>query len=296
MPKRYIDLHCHSLYSDGTFSPAELIAEARQAGLAALALTDHDNHDGWIELKAAADEAGDIEVVPGIEISTRQECPDGVFRRFDVLAYLFDPASGYLDGKLKTLREAREERNARMIVRLAGMGIEISMERLREIAGGRVIGRPHFARAMMEKGYVRTLSEAFERYLGDRAPGYVSKETMTAVRAIQVAREAGGVCSLAHPGEARVADQGLWRDILAQLSEAGLVGLECHYPEHSDRDARMFLDLAKRFGLVATGGSDFHGANRPGVYLGKGRGDLRVPYEALEELRQRRPSAPPATP
>jgi hypothetical protein len=205
---------------------------------------------------------------------------------------LFDPNSTILSEKLEKLRRLRSERNASMLKRLAELGVEISEERVAELAGGRVVGRPHFARAMMEKGYVKTMQEAFDRYLADGGPGYVRKDSLTAERAIELVSKAGGVCAVAHPGEHRnVTEAEQWRVILAPFVDAGMGGLECLYPEHTPKQRKMFLEVADYFGLVPTGGSDFHGANRPGVRLGKGRGNLEVPYEALEKLRERQAAA-----
>lgn len=291
MDQRPIDLHCHSTFSDGTLTPTQLVAEATRAGLAALALTDHDTFDGWPELEAAARDAP-LEVIPGVELSTRHPFPGSRERRLDLLCYGFDPAAPEFGERLAELRARRTRRNAAMAERLRGLGLDVSLEEATAEAGaGGVVGRPHFARVMLRKGYIATLAEAFEKYIGDDGPGHVQKENLTTIEAITLASRAGARCAIAHPGELRITSFDTWRAVLAPMVDAGLAGIEALYAEHRPEQVRFFRDLADAFGLVATGGSDFHGANRPGVRLGVGRGNLLVPYEVLRELKAWRVAA-----
>ncbi|QJA06347.1 PHP domain-containing protein [Thermosulfurimonas marina] len=276
-----IDLHTHSTASDGTYSPAELVHLAVQEGLSALALTDHDTVEGLFEAQAEAQGLG-LAFVPGVEISVRFEGPG----HCHVLGYFVDPESEGLRETLALLQQARSERNLRMVEKLQALGIEITLEELKERAGGGEIGRPHFAALLVEKGVVRKVEEAFERYLKKGAPAYVPKARLTEEEAFSAIRAAGGLPVLAHPWHLHLSPEALARYV-ARLKDLGLAGIEAYYTDHTPEFTSLCLELARRFDLVATGGSDFHGHNKPDIKLGRGFGNLRVPEECYRRLRER---------
>ena len=272
-----IDLHVHSTHSDGTLTPAELIAAARAAGLTALALTDHDTVSGAPELLEAA-RGGPIRAVPGVELSAEFE--PGTMH---LLGYGFrwdDPA---LNAILSRLRDGRADRNRRILDLLAEHGMPMEMGEALACAGGESVGRPHIARAMMARGYVKSIEEAFERWLAKGRPAYQPRYRLKPEEAIPAISAAGGAAVLAHPVSLKIAEKELVA-LIRRLREAGLRGIEVWHPEHTAAQRRRYLQLAQDHGLVATGGSDFHGAVKPAIRLGRGFGDLRVPDEALGKL------------
>jgi predicted metal-dependent phosphoesterase TrpH len=249
-----IDLHTHSSCSDGTLPPAEVIRRAAGIGLEVVALTDHDTTEGLAEAEAAGAELG-IEVVPGIELSAEHEG-----RSVHVLAYWPDPTEPELRAELERLRDERLGRAAGMIDRLRELGIQISLERVREIAGGGPIVRPHIAQALVEAGAVASEQEAFDRYIGDGGIAYVEKRALHPVDAVGLILRSGGVCVLAHPGlYGDRSGVGVPEEVVEAMAEAGMQGLEVEHPEHAFEDRERFRRLAARLGLVPTGGSDFHG-------------------------------------
>jgi hypothetical protein len=287
---KWVDLHTHSTFSDGSITPTELVAEARAAGLAAIALTDHDTCDGIGEFLAASRDSG-IETLAGVEVSA--EFGD---RTVHILGYGINPAHERLRTVLQKLVEGRNERNAKMIRKLQLLGIRIELQEVEAIAGEQVVGRPHFAQVLLRKGVVRTFDEAFDRYLARGRPAYFERFRLGPEETIALIAEAGGVTALAHPYY-----MGLSSDLvtatLARLKGAGLVGVEAYYTEHTEEETRLYVEIANRLGLLVTGGSDFHGAIKPDIALGWGRGSLRVPYalfERLVEALQRRGWNPPA--
>jgi len=285
MTERLIDLHCHTTMSDGTLTPADIARLAKETGLSALAITDHDTTDAWPEFSATAAEIG-LEPITGVELSTTAILPNGRQRRLDLLGYLFDPAAPSLAERLQRMRNARGRRNDQMIEKLREHGMEITLEEVAAQAGGRVVGRPHFARVLVNKGYVKDASQAFTKWLGDDAAGYVPRVNLSTEDAIGIVVAAGGKPVLAHPGEVHLDDQAWWDELLTRFKVAGLAGIEVNYAEHGPDKVKKFGDLAKKHELVATGGSDFHGDNRPGVRLGRGRGGLRISYAVLDALRR----------
>jgi predicted metal-dependent phosphoesterase TrpH len=271
-----IDLHTHSSCSDGTLPPAEVIRLAAGIGLEVVALTDHDTTEGLAEAEAAGAELG-VEVVPGIELSAEHEG-----RSVHVLAYWPDPAEPELRAELERLRDERLGRAAGMIDKLRELGIEVSLERVREIAGGGPIVRPHIAQALVEVGAVASEQEAFDRYIADGGPAYVEKHALHPVDAVGLILRAGGVCVLAHPGlfDDR-SGTGVPEEVIEAMAAAGMQGLEVDHPEHEPEDRERYRLLASRLGLVPTGGSDFHGERLERSPLG---GALCDP-EAFAELR-----------
>lgn len=274
-----IDLHTHSTASDGTFSPSELIHLAKREGLKALALTDHDTTKGLPEAYEAAREEG-IPFLCGVEISVKFNGTG----HFHLLGYFLSPELPPLEETLKALQEARKRRNELMIEKLRALGVEITLTELEEIAKGE-IGRPHFARLLVEKGYVRTPDEAFEKYLRKGAPAYVPKALLEPKEAIERILQAKGIPVLAHPITLKLTPTEL-SNYLRELKELGLRGVEAYYSEHNRDFTNFLLNETQRLGLLLTGGSDFHGANKPDIRLGRGFGNLRVPDECFVNLKQ----------
>ena len=251
-----IDLHTHSNASDGTLDPAEVVAEAARHGLSTIALTDHDTTDGWAEASAAAQRHG-VDLVPGVELSTQHA---GV--SVHLLAYLVDPAHGELAAEMWHARSSRDTRLERMVAKLAGAGIPISMEAvLARSKPGATLGRPHIADALVAAGYVRTRDEAFIDVLGDTSPFYVRHYAPDVVRAVRLVREAGGVPVMAHPFANR---RGATVDdeVIEEMAEAGLAGLEANHRDHYGPERAHAQRLADRLGLFTTGASDFHGTGK----------------------------------
>jgi len=273
-----IDLHSHTNESDGTCSPAELIQEAVRAGVTVLGITDHDTFRGVDQAAPLAREAG-VELVCGIELSTKLHG-----HSVHLLGYFLG------DNGLKTFRSwvlemqaSRRERNVRLAARLRELGFKITLEEA-ESRGRGMTGRPHFAQLMVEKGYVASLRQAFDEYLDESAKGYVHRIEPQFAEGVARIREAGGIASLAHPVRVRADIP----TILPELCDAGLNALEAYHSDHTGRDTQQYLKLAARYGLMVTGGSDFHGAVKPGVLLGTGfNGNLRIPTDLFDQLRER---------
>ena len=267
-----IDLHTHSTASDGLLAPAALVRLAREQGLDVIALTDHDNVAGVAEAQAEGQRVG-LTVIPGVEINT--DLPEGGGEAH-VLGYFVECDQPAFLGTLATLRDARERRGERMVEKLRAQGLDISWERVRELAQGSV-GRPHVAEALIERGYANNIVDAFDRWLGRGRPGYVPRLKLSPEDAVRFIRSAYGVPALAHPADIPHLEDKL----LPSLVSAGLLGLECYYGEYAAATVRHLADLAAAHSLIATGGSDYHGPNRHPTLLG-GR---RVPSEAAERLR-----------
>jgi predicted metal-dependent phosphoesterase TrpH len=274
-----IDLHAHTTASDGSLTPTELVALARERGLRALGVTDHDTVGGVEEAVAAGHLAG-VEVVPGIELSV--DYPHG---QFHLLGYFIDPRSAVLSDRLTALQENRRTRNTRMLERLQALGLPLTLEDVVREAGGGQIGRPHMALALVRQGVVASTQEAFDRYLADGRPGHVPKLKLPPEEAIPLIHAAGGRAVLAHPYSLRFPDTAAFDVEIARLREAGLDGLEAYYSQHTPEQTARFLALAARVGLLVTGGSDFHGRSKPHVHLGVVHDGQALPDELLEALR-----------
>ena len=277
-----VDLLVHSSASDGTETPDVVVARAAAAGVSALALTDHDTLSGIPEAREAAARFP-IDLIPGVELSVNHA---GV--KIHLLAYFLEPSSGPLQDRLEELRRGRTIRNNSIVERLTELGYPITMEDVVAHAAGEVVGRPHIADALVEAGAIANRSEAFVDLLGDGGSAYVDRDRLTAVDAVELATESGGVTSIAHPLTIN-ADAARLRLIFEELREAGLTGIEAYYSEHSPPIRAQLAAVATELGLVATGGSDYHGSGKPGLRIGSGHGDLVVPDSALQELRRRRP-------
>ena len=243
-----IDLHSHTTASDGELSPEDLLARARVAGVTTLAVTDHDTVKGLARARAAADALG-IRLVPGIEVSTEAEA-----REIHILGHFVDPTEPGLTRFSDRLQDERAERMGRMVERMNQLGFPVTLDEVERIAAGAHIGRPHLALALVERGYVTSTREAFDRFLGDGKPGYVSRFRVSAEDAIAMLHHAGGTATLAHPGSSKVSTPTLER-----LVRAGLDGLEIFHPDHVPSQREAFLRQAETLGLVPTAGSDFHG-------------------------------------
>ncbi len=274
-----LDLHLHTTRSDGSLPPTEVLALAQKVGVSALAITDHDTVEGLPEAFEAGEALG-IEVIPGVEISSRFGDNE-----LHVLGYFPDwKDQDFLD-KLATLRKARHTRNPRMVEKLNELGLALTYDEVKTLAGTDSVGRPHIARVLMDKGYVQSAKEAFDRYLAQGAAAYVPRELPEPVEAIQWIRAAGGVPVLAHPTWVKLSGEALVQ-LCRTLKEAGLMGIEVFYSTHKPQQTSEYLDLARRLDLLVTGGSDFHGITKPDIEVGVGRGGLKVPGKLLEPLKK----------
>ncbi len=281
----YIDLHTHSTASDGIYSPTELLRRAKDIGLRVLALTDHDTTDGVDEAAQAA-RALDIDFIPGIEINT-----DVSGGEVHVLGYFVEYARPAFQAVIKVLRDARERRGQRMVELLNEQGVNVSWDRVREIAQG-AVGRPHVAKALLEAGYVQTIGEAFDKYIGTNCFAYVPRYRLTPEDAVRLIASANGLPVMAHPVELPGLDE--LRNWLPGLRDAGMVGLETYYGPYTPEDERALRALADEYNLIPTGGTDFHG---PGIHPTP-LGGRHVPYESVERLKaeaaKRRGHTPPS--
>lgn len=275
-----IDLHTHSTFSDGSLTPEALVDLAVQVGLKTIALTDHDGMRGIARFMAACRTAG-IRGIPGVEISV--DCKSGTLH---MLGYFPDEKEPRLDAALTRIRQGREDRNQVILEKLNHQGFKIAWQDVLDCAGDDVVGRPHFARALIGKGYFKKKDDVFDRLLGKGQPAYVDRFRLNAEESIAMIRSAGGVAVLAHPLTLGLHRKGM-RALLTDLVAKGLQGLEAYYPEHDASQTRNWLTLAAEFSLLVTGGSDFHGAMNPDLRLGSGFGNLAVPDDLADRLYER---------
>jgi predicted metal-dependent phosphoesterase TrpH len=280
-----IDLHVHSSCSDGSDTPEEICELAVAAGLRAVALTDHDTLEGIPAARARAAEL-ELELVAGCEVSCAFS--PGTLH---LLCYFVEPGRGPLAEELRALSLDRVRRNEAMARRLAALGLPVDYEEVLAEAGGGEVGRPHFAAVLVRHGAAANVQEAFDRYLAKGAPGYVSKARLDPEAAIETAHASGAVAVLAHPLSLALDAESLDAAV-SRLADAGLDGLECHYGRYTLAERERLAALAGRLGLAVTGGSDYHGRYKPDLALGRGRGDLAVPDDLLEQLAARRPGEP----
>lgn len=279
---KYVDLHVHSTASDGTLTPSEVVERAASLSLAAIALTDHDTTAGVTEAKKKAEElkkqGTSIEVYSGVEISAAYKKRD-----IHIVGLFIDENNDLLNRTLEDARENRESRNLRILERFEALGIHLTMDDLNEGAADTVITRAHFGRALMKKGITSSIQEAFEKYLNEDGPCYVAREYLEPEQAIRLILKAGGVPVLAHPLLYQLPHDELTA-LLDRLKKAGLRGIEVYYSSNRGSDEMNVKALASYFSLVPSGGSDFHGAIKPTIELGKGKGNLKVPYSVLQHL------------
>jgi predicted metal-dependent phosphoesterase TrpH len=275
------DLHMHSTHSDGTDSPRTLVEMAKARGLAAIAVTDHDTFSAWPEAKKAGEELG-VRVLAGVEISVEY-----AGKTVHMLGYCFDSGADLLAEKLGVILKGREERNVQIVKKLNDLGMDISYDEIAAEAGGKVVGRPHFAAVMIRKGYVKERQEAFDKYLAKGAAAYMDRLRFGPEDSVAMIREAGGVAVLAHPKLVRFPEGEKLEDLVKALADAGLGGIECYYSLHTSEETEEYLRLAAKYNLVATGGSDYHGRNKPTISMGTGEGNLSVPIVCADELEER---------
>ena len=274
---RQIDLHVHTTASDGTYRPAEAVSLAAGLGLSAIAVTDHDTAAGYAEAAKAGARFG-LEIVPGIEISTTY------FGAVHILGYFIDPQAPALNQVLDWVVQDRDERNRKMAEMMAADGMPIRYEEMQQ-RFGTVIGRPHFGELLIELGYAKDMQDAFDHYIEKGQKYYLPRHFLSIEKSIEIIREAGGVPVLAHPFQYRLGDERL-RLLIEHCMEHGLLGMECLYSLYDGEQSEYLLRLAKEYGLSPTGGSDFHGSNKPHISLGTGTGSLAVPYEYLDKLKE----------
>jgi predicted metal-dependent phosphoesterase TrpH len=266
-----VDLHIHSTASDGRLSPEEVVAKAAGLGLKIMALTDHDSIEGIVPALKAAVAFPGLKVIPGVEIST--DMPDG---QAHVLGYYIDFHGDELKSALERFRNSRDRRARGMVTKLAGLGIDIDWERVKEIAGEGSVGRPHIARAMLEKGYISTLGEAFNKYIGQDGPAYVERDKMTPAEAVKLIIQARGLPVLAHPFTVKTPEP-----LIGELKEAGLIGIEAYYKDYSPEQTDTILGWAEKHNLIATGGTDYHGIDDSTEVI---LGSVDVPLESAAKL------------
>jgi len=265
-----VDLHTHTIASDGTLRPRELVAEAAKRGVRVLAVTDHDSTEGLAEAIEEARRHPPLTIVPGIEINCDVEGAE-----IHILGYCMDYEAPWFQEFCRAQREERRARVYRMAERLAALGMPIDVERVFALVQEGSAGRPHVARVMVERGYVKTVREAFDKYLAADKPAHVPRKKLTPEDAVRLLRRAGGVPVFAHPG---LSDRD---ELVPALVAAGLMGIECYYSEHSATQRGAYVDLCRRYDLVATGGSDFHGPSVRAAVLGNPTVPLAV-WDALQ--------------
>ena len=274
-----IDLHTHSTFSDGTFTPLQLVKYAEEKGLKAFALTDHDTTEGIKEAKSIET---NVEVISGVEISTRYDK-----KEIHIVGLYVNENDADLNKQLKYYREKRVTRNFEILEKLNSLGVDITIDDVKESCTGDVISRAHIAKALVSKGFVGSYTEAFDRYLGDNKCAYVPRETLNYEESMELITKAGGVPVLAHPLLYKMSDTNL-ENMMVKLRQKGLKAVEVYYSTHSNSDTQHVMAMANRVGLIYSGGSDFHGATKPKIDMGTGMGKLAVPYEILEKIRGER--------
>lgn len=274
-----IDLHTHSTFSDGTFTPLQLVKYAEEKGLKAFALTDHDTTEGVKEAKSIET---NVEVISGVEISTRYDK-----KEIHIVGLYINENDADLNKQLKYYREKRVTRNFEILEKLNSLGVDITIDDVKESCTGDVISRAHIAKALVSKGFVGSYTEAFDRYLGDNKCAYVPRETLNYEESMELITKAGGVPVLAHPLLYKMSDTNL-ENMMVKLRQKGLKAVEVYYSTHSNSDTQHVMAMANRVGLIYSGGSDFHGATKPKIDMGTGMGKLAVPYEILEKIRGER--------
>ncbi|MEN8258177.1 MAG: PHP domain-containing protein [Thermodesulfobacteriota bacterium] len=277
---QYIDLHCHSIFSDGTMTPTELVEMACQENLGGLALTDHDTVDGVPELLSAAQKVG-LPALSGVELSANHgDIP------IHILGYGFDPEDMSLRKSLEHLQQTRKKRNEKIIANLFDLGIDVTYSEMQSLAGDGVVGRPHFGQLLISLGKVKNMQSAFDKYLRKDRPAYAAREKLPVSDAITIIHRAGGLAILAHPGTIPL-DKNMTIDLIREFVEMGLDGIEAYYPVHSPGLRKLLLSLCEKEKLVITGGSDYHGDIRPGTRLGTMQKKQRVPLDVLLQLQER---------
>ena len=286
MNPRLVDFHMHTTHSDGTYSPEELMRECKEKNLSCVSVTDHDTMSSFEACQSEAQKLG-LELIPGIEISAVFE--PGTMH---ILGYFLDRNHPELKAAIEEIQQIRRERNSRMIEKLNEAGIDITLEEVMKEALGdmdagiKQIGRPHFAKILVKKRVVKDSQEAFQKYLGKGCTAYLDKQKLTPEEAIDLINRAGGIASIAHPKQMKVDDAAMEKEI-KKLADRGLGGMEVYNSCQDIEENAVYLKMAKRYNLVPTGGSDFHGNAKPGVKLGFAGAGIQMGYEMVDALREK---------
>ncbi|GMQ79980.1 MAG: PHP domain-containing protein [Thermodesulfobacteriota bacterium] len=278
-----IDLHIHSTASDGTLTPSEILVLAQDLHIEAIAITDHDTLDG----SKGALSFGippSVKFLTGVEFSAEPPPSFSFTGSFHILGYAVDIDNSDLNHTLSMLRDSRKSRNPLILELLSGLGIEIALDEVRNLAGDSQLGRPHIAQIMVKKGYAPSIDAAFDEYLGNGKPAYVDRFRFECEETIKTILNAGGIPVLAHPILLGIKQNDILVDLIAVLTEMGLRGIEVYYPEHTKNLIAYYSRLASRYNLLMTGGTDFHGDIKPEIKMGVGKGDFFIPYELYEKL------------
>jgi len=270
MKKQYVDLHVHTNASDGIFSPAEVVESAKHINLKAISITDHDTVEGYVQAEKLFRKT-EIEPIPGVELSCYYNDAD-----VHILGYLIDYTNPEFVKKIKVLRQDRYERGEEMVSKLNELGINLSMDTVKTIAGQSSVGRPHVADALLKEEFVQTYDEAFARYLGYHAPAYVPKKALSPEHGIDLIHLIGGVAVLAHPGTLK------HDEFFPDLVEMGLDGIEAYHSQHTSSNVQKYKNIAKKLGIIYTGGSDCHGPRKGKILMG----NQKVPYSVVEQLKE----------
>ncbi len=278
-----IDLHIHSTASDGTHTPQEILAKAARLGLQAIAITDHDTLDGSRQA-FHCDIPPSLGLISGIEISVQAPAHCNIRESLHILGYGIDPDDPPLLKALEKFQRIRNERIDKIVDRLNQLGLPLTLQSVKKEAGGGTAGRPHVATAMVKAGYAKDINDAFDRYIGNGKPACIGKERMACEKAFELIQEAGGIPVLAHPYLIPCQTADHLDGLVKCLCDLGLKGLEIYYPQHTPEAMAQYSKLAEKYGLLCTGGTDFHGELIPEIALGRGKGDFFVPYELYENM------------
>ena len=274
-----IDLHTHTICSDGSMTPAELVRHAKESGLRAVAVADHDTSDGVKEAVKTGSEVG-IEVIPAIELSAKSDTET------HILGYFIDPDSEALRMAVDYIRDVRVQRIGETCEMLGRHGIDVSLDEVKEIAGGGILCRAHIGKIMTEKGYSESPKAAFNQWLNVGCPCYSESQALTDIEAVELIRKAGGDAYLAHLHLTKKPAEELDKFVKC-LAEAGLAGIEGYYTDYTVQHEREYRALAEKYGLKISGGTDFHGSFKPHITIGRGLGEMEIPYSVLEEMKKR---------
>lgn len=278
MKEKYIDLHTHSVKSDGSMEPRDVIREAKNHGLAAVALTDHDSIDGVYEAMDEGEKIG-IEVIPAIELSAQSDT------ELHVLGYYIDIYNKKLLDCLAFARKVREERQTETCIKLNKLGFRVTMDEVRALAGSDILCRAHFAKILVDKGYVESVNQAFLKYLNFGCPAYSNRQAFSGAEAISLIKNAGGVAFAAHLHLIKLPDEQL-REFLKSLISCGLDGIEGYYTDYTEEMQDKYQNMAAGLGLAVSGGTDFHGEMKPHISIGSGLGNLKIPYSVLDKIKK----------
>ena len=278
-----IDLHIHSNASDGTLTPPEILALAQNLHLGAIAITDHDTLEGSKDALSFGIPPS-VKFLTGVEISAEPPPSFSCAGSFHILGYAVDVDHPDLNRTLSMLKDSRKNRNPKILKLLSHFGVDITLDEVMNLAGNSQPGRPHIAQLMVEKGYVGSIDGAFDEYLGNNKPAYVDRFRFECEETIKTILNAGGIPVLAHPLLLGIKENDILENLIAVLTDMGMRGIEAYYPEHTRDLVAYYSRLARRYNLLITGGTDFHGDIKPEIQMGVGKGDFFVPYELYEKL------------